>query len=84
MGEPGRLGCYKINHHVSLENLQILYVFFYREAKLHQGSCWVYTDEVPGGRLMDIESRRVAFGAGIVVRDKELVLAFEEEDLLDS
>lgn len=38
----------------------------------------------PWGRLMDIESRRVASGAGIVVRDKKLVLAFEEEDLLDN
>lgn len=33
-------------------------------------------------RFLDIESRRVAVMVGVVVWDKELVLAWEDEDLL--
>lgn len=44
---------------------------------------WVYTDEVPGVvRLMNVENRRVAARVGVVLRNKELVLAWEDEDLL--
>lgn len=48
-----------------------------------KAAVWVYTDAVPGVvRLMDVENRRVAVRVGVVLRNKELVLAWEDEDLL--
>ena len=48
-----------------------------------KAAVWVYTDAVPGVvRLMDVENRRVTVRVGVVLRNKELVLAWEDEDLL--
>lgn len=60
------------------------YMFLSTEKQNHtKAAVWVYTDEVPGVvRLMNVENRRVAARVGVVLRNKELVLAWEDEDLL--
>lgn len=54
------------------------YTFLSTEKQNHtKAAVWVYTDAVPGVvRLMDVENRRVAARVGVVLRDKEVVLAW--------